>query len=275
VYYFLLLTESSCEPDMKEVEIRDWQDFVAQLGQMEGWAFRGESDTKWPLIPAISRRLALYCPDSRRWPDREMRALRIFRRKAHNYFEDTNRLSDDLRCLALMQHHGAPTRLFDFTKSPYVAAFFALESAYDDSIVYGLNTPKLWVSVPQFDQTLTRDTINPCKHDTFQKYFLNNTYPVVWIGEPLEMDRRLIAQSGLFVVPGMIDKPLDELLESYDCKEEMLIKFILKKPLRKIAMKNLYKMNITYGTLFPDLEGLARASAYELEHIWEASFEGS
>ena len=86
------------------------------------------------------------------------------------------------------------------------------------------------------------------------------------------MDRLLIAQSGLFVVPGMIDKPLDKLLESYGSNEEMLIKFVLKKSLRNIAINNLYKMNITYGTLFPDLEGLGRASAYELEYIWEASF---
>ena len=40
-------------------------------------------------------------------------------------------LNDALRScrapvVALMQHHGAPTRLFDFTRSLYVAAFFAL-----------------------------------------------------------------------------------------------------------------------------------------------------
>jgi hypothetical protein len=28
-------------------------------------------------------------------------------------------------------------------------------------------------------------------------------------------------------------------------------------------------MNVTNSTLFPDLEGLARSSAYELEVVWE------
>jgi hypothetical protein len=33
-------------------------------------------------------------------------------------------------------------------------------------------------------------------------------------------------------------------------------------------MRELYRMNITYATLFPDLDGLAKSLAYELEFHW-------
>jgi len=36
----------------------------------------------------------------------------VFRRKAHIYVSDAAVLDNTLRCLALTQHHGAPTRLF-------------------------------------------------------------------------------------------------------------------------------------------------------------------
>jgi hypothetical protein len=43
--------------------------------------------------------------------------------------------------------------------------------------------------------------------------------------------------------------------------------------MRAPAMQSLYRMNITNSTLFPDLEGLARSTAYELEVVWERLIE--
>ena len=255
---------------MRVVQVSDWEDFVEKTDALTGWAFRGEVSAQWPLMTAIARRLTAYCPDPVLWPLRESRALRVFRRKAHNYLTDSSGLTDDLRSLALMQHHGAPTRLLDFTKSPYVAAFFALENAQGDSAVYGLNTPRLWSAAPMFDRSLTRETIDPRLPGNYERFFLKNTYPVVWVGEPLEMDRRLVSQSGLFVMPGQIQKTLGELLESYYQGEDMLVKYVLPFSLRAQAMQSLYRMNITYATLFPDLEGLASSSGYELEVVWES-----
>ncbi len=38
---------------------------------------------------------------------------------------------------------------------------------------------------------------------------------------------------------------------------------------RDRAMRQLYHMNVTQATLFPDLDGLARSMAYELEFHWD------
>jgi hypothetical protein len=258
---------------MKVVRLTRWAEFVEHTDALEGWAFRGQISAQWPLVPSLTRRLQQFSPDPRLWPLRESRAMRIFRRKAHIYLADRTALEDELRCLALMQHHGASTRLLDFTKSPFVAAFFALESATRDVAVFALNTPALWHSAPSFDPSLTRARIDPRVPGNFGQYFAANKLPLMWFGEPSEMDSRLVAQSGLFVIPGVLDQPLDVILDGYGGSENVLTKIVLPLGMRNEAMRALYRMNVTYATLFPDLDGLARSVSYELEAIWERLVE--
>jgi len=62
---------------------------------------------------------------------------------------------------------------------------------------------------------------------------------------------------------------IEEILAGYPNPKGTLIKFIL--PLgrcRNKGMRELYKMNITQASLFPDLDGLARSLAFELEFHW-------
>lgn len=254
---------------MREIRVKSWSDFNEYIATREGWAFRGQADASWPLLSSLSRRLQRLKVPPAQWNEREERAIRIFRRKAHVYLQDKAALQNDLRCLAMMQHHGAPTRLLDFTKSPYVAAFFALEQARGvPGAVYSLNTPWIWGSAPRFDLGLTRDAIDPRVPGNFERHFAKNEVPVVWFGEPAEMDWRLVAQSGLFVMPGVLDKPVNELLEQYGHEQALVERVVLSPELRPEAMRALYRMNITYATLFADLEGLARSVAYELEENW-------
>ena len=94
-----------------------------------GWTFRGQADAAWPLETSLTRYLRTFGGPSNGWRQRERHILHTFKRKAHVLLPETPEEGETLEWLALMQHHGAPTRLLDFSWSPYVAAFFALERA--------------------------------------------------------------------------------------------------------------------------------------------------
>ena len=107
------------------------------------WAFRGHPNEQWPLLSALSRYLMNFRVDPPVWAAQEERILRIFKRKGHHFLSGRPLPDDDFEWLALMQHHGAPTRLLDFTWSPYVAAFFALQLATGDAAVWALNPARI------------------------------------------------------------------------------------------------------------------------------------
>lgn len=267
--------DSSPESRFEVRHLASWSEFVhlADSPELDGWAFRGQEDAEWPLFSSLSRYLRKFVPDQGRWGEQEHRGIRIFIRKAHHFVADPRALSDDLRTLALMQHHGAPTRLLDFTKSPYAAAFFALEKASGDAAVWAVNTPVL-ANIKHRIKGRTarmrnRDQIDPRRDGNFWTYFQRNVHEIVWTGEPFEMDRRLTAQSGTFLLPGVLHMPAEEILARYPNSRELLVKIVLPAAtVRSAAMRALYRMNLTNATLFPDLDGLARSIGLELELNW-------
>ena len=245
-------------------QLDSWEAFLKLVTQppYSHWAFRGERDERWPLYSSLSRYLQNFGVARKAWPAQEDRILRIFKRKAHQFLSKPPEWEDDFQWLALMQHHGAPTRLIDFTWSPYVAAFFALERTLADGVVWALNPARIDSS--RAPQPVRMD---PRMKGNFRRYFLRGTQHFIWMGEPHTMNQRLIAQSGTFAVPGAIDVPIEEILGDAE-DENVLAKIILKNAVRETGMRELYRMNITYATLFPDLDGLAKSMGYELEFHW-------
>jgi hypothetical protein len=243
------------------VRVKSWDEYLSLAAESpyHNWAFRGQRDASLSLFSAVSRYLLTYRIDPQSWREQEERILRIFKRKAIHFLDHVPDHDDDFQWLALMQDHGAPTRLIDFSWSPYVAAFFALHNATDDAIVWACNPFEI--------ERMTK--LDASKPGVFRKHFLSESKPFVWMGEPHAMNRRLIAQSGTFLVPSVLDQPVEDILAAYPNPKGTLIKFIL--PLRRIrekGMRELYKMNITQASLFPDLDGLARSMAFELEFHW-------
>ena len=245
----------------KVTHLESWEQYLSIISDSpyQNWAFRGQRDASAPLFSALSRYFIAFHVDRRAWPEQEERILRIFKRKAIHFLDHVPDRDDDFDWLALMQDHGAPTRLLDFTWSPYVAAFFALHNTTEDGVIWACNPVEI--------EKQKRADLK--KTGVFRKYFLKGSESFVWMGEPYAMNRRLIAQSGTFVVPGVLDKSIEDILRDYPNPKDTLVKFIVPaNKIREKGMRELYRMNITQSTLFPDLDGLARSLAYELEFHW-------
>ena len=219
------------------------------------------------LYSSLSRYLLTYGVNQAVWSEQESRILRIFKRKAHLLLEHLPDEDDSFEWLVLMQHHGAPTRLLDFTWSPFVAAFFALERATSQAAVWALFPPGLsnrTVGTVRASQRTRKNEVAPWVPGGFERFFLPNQRKIVIAGEPHRMNQRLIAQSGTFAMPGLLDTPIEKLV-----KPTAIIKFELDaESIRAEAMAELYSMNISNATLFPGLDGLARSLGYELEFHW-------
>lgn len=253
----------------ENITIESWEQFQEVVGKpkFRSWAFRGQSNAAWQLFSSLSRYLKTFKVHKDAWVQQELRILRIFRRKTHLFLDHIPEENDSFQWLALMQHHGAPTRLLDFTWSPYVAAFFALERATQDAAIWALFPPKLSNKKTRTirpSQKVEVDEIGPWIVGNYENYFLPNKHELVIIGEPQRMNQRVIAQSGTFVMPGILDKPIEEFVP-----ENAIVKFTLvTEKLRKEAMAKLYLMNINNASLFPGLDGSSRSLAYELEFHW-------
>jgi hypothetical protein len=264
------------EPLYREHRLESWDAFLKIITDKpySNWAFRGHCKSEWPLASAISRYFRSFRIDRRAWAQQEGRILRIFKRKAHQFLAQPPVPEDDFQWLALMQHHGAPTRLIDFTWSPYVAAFFALERATHDAAVWALNPANISSggirrSPKSRVRPITSPAMDPRRPGNFARYFLKGDREFIWLGEPDIMNRRLIAQSGTFVMPGVLDRPVEEIIRKYPGPKQMMAKFILPAAkVREMGLRELYRMNITFATLFPDLDGLARSLGFELEFHW-------
>ena len=90
-----------------------------------GWVFRGQSDANWRLLPAIARREPRVDPRAA-----EEALFRELKLRLPSVYASPPESDWDL--LALIQHHGAPTRLLDWTRSPLTALWFAVSSRARD-----------------------------------------------------------------------------------------------------------------------------------------------
>ena len=249
------------------IEIADWHHFSQEVKDLgyKSWIFRGHSSVDRKLECSLWRALKeLPVPESS-YVVREKDVLKTFKSCAHHYLNQLPGEDEILEWWSLMQHYGAPTRLLDWTYSPYTAAFFALEMAVErDSCVYGLY-------IANVKKHNKQNGIKELEYDYLAK---RKHAPFVGLFSPRLKNQRLISQQGVFTVQSVIDRTLDDVLEDYPGqpgkdKGKGLVKFVFKGNASSFGdyISFLHRMNITNASLFPGIEGLSRSLRLDLMNI--------
>jgi hypothetical protein len=171
------------------------------------WAFRGQANATWKLEPSIERLRKMYFK-SFIMDDAEGHVREAFKRRAHHYMRYLPGEKEELEWMALMRHHGAPTRLLDWTRSPYVAAFFAVAEASEgeESAIWAIDTEAIKTkAIHVLSQSGVIDkpegsNFSFSDPDVFDRVFLHETHPaIVAPVQPLRTNERSSSQQGIFL----------------------------------------------------------------------------
>lgn len=228
--------------------LKYWRRFESALGNKlmnprgGELIFRGQKRQEWQLTPTLGR----YPPSGPGVvdPKRAAEQKREFRLAMRGRGIGPELLDDDNELWAFGQHHGLATPLLDWTKSPFVALFFAFA---DPDFPYEEPNPSRAIFV-----------INKTALEALDSEL---------IVQPLRNDHtRLVNQAGLFTLSPSGSETLEtrilNLLSETQTVNmddpEAVGRFIFKIHIpnsieeRRDCLSMLRKMNIHHGSLFPD-----------------------
>lgn len=255
----------------------------SEIGRIRSpYVFRGQSNASYGLETSLQR----FVGDSDRW-DLEWHLLRSFNHYAR---DELQHVPFGAEFKAVAQHHGLPTRLLDWTYSPFVAAYFATRGRGDaDGLIWAVDYATVHEHVPDEFRAL----LDLAELDVFEASTIDDVataqltemgvdlaairnggtthvlrYTQLWerlaaaypedfvvFYEAPAIDGRIVNQSALFSSTG---DPRTRLDEWFAETTPGAVRRIVIPAERKAEFRDrLAQANITAKTLFPGLDGIA------------------
>ena len=194
---------------------------------------------------------------------KERHLVRNFRKYARRSF-----VGDDSiwNWLSLAQHHGLPTRLLDWTYSPYVALHFATVDAYtreEEGEVWIVSFPAVNRELPaalaqllqaEGSHVFTGEMLSSVAA-TLGQLQRHATEPFALFLEPPALTERIVNQAALFSLMSTVEARFDEWLEA---RPDAWRRIVLPPGLKREVRDRLDQVNISERVLMPGLDGLSR-----------------
>ncbi|MCX7780461.1 MAG: FRG domain-containing protein [Negativicutes bacterium] len=246
------------------IKIQSWRELVDILESLQVqddplvWYLRGQADADWQLLPSFLRAVDTGIADHRDACEIENLALKLFQSQAHLYLKpdiiDRNSWSR-VAWWSLMQHYSCPTRLLDWTRSPYVAAYFAVDQCLDrDGAVWFFPAPQL--------EQIMRSRYGPLAETDAAEFTACGDRQAVYPVLGSQHTQRSAAQQGVFTVSTYILADHGAVIADALAHRqgiERLTKLVIPAVLKHEFLSRLHTMNITAKTLFPGIDGMGRS----------------
>jgi hypothetical protein len=259
---------------MKIINLSTVEELFLEINSLANhYIYRGQSNASWQLETTLQRTSGKKF--QRDFTEKAERyALDNFSARFHLYDRENNEPHSLLEWLSLMQHYGVPTRLLDFTSSPYAALYFGIEG-YDFQrqpgfalycIDYtGLMNRSIELIKRQDSRfTETRESIQGKSDKVFDDFIDPFNRNILWVTEPDRLNARIDRQAGCFLVSGNKGMGIEELIESDSYSDVDCRKIVLSASIAQNVFALLRKMNISGKSIYGDLGGLARSLALQI-----------